>query len=86
MLSFTDPERYFFIVLYVQMLKRSKMIVTLSIKAFFSKPGCLHPLLTTLEADCVISLGHGQRRPRALGLGQVRGRGVRDPGGRGVWE
>lgn len=49
-------------------------------------PGCFHPFLTTLEADCVISLGHGQRQPRALRLGQVRGWGVRDPGGRGVWE
>lgn len=34
----------------------------------------------------MISVGRGQRWPRALGLGQVRGRGVRDPGGRGVWE
>lgn len=34
MLSFT--ERYFFIVLYVQMLKHSKMVVTFSVKATFA--------------------------------------------------
>lgn len=37
MLSFTDPtERYFFTVLYVQMLNHSEVVVTLSDKAIFA--------------------------------------------------
>lgn len=36
MLSFTDPESYFFIVLYVQMFKHSKMVVTFSVQAIFA--------------------------------------------------
>lgn len=36
MLSFTDHESYFFIVLYVQMSDQSKMVVTFSAKAVFA--------------------------------------------------
>lgn len=72
------------IVRYVQMLKYFKMAVTFSIKAVLAWPFPCIPYWT--EADCVISLGHRQWQPRALRLGQVRGWGVRDPGGRGVWE